>query len=123
VYEELFSREGFAGPSSLLYHRHIPEAVQDVVEGDADDISMENEKVHQHALLQGFRLPAHGDAITGRQWLLVNDDIRIGLLIPQRQQKAFLVDGSPTTCSSSTAGRAPSTPSSGASGSTTTTTW
>ncbi|MGD1053830.1 MAG: homogentisate 1,2-dioxygenase, partial [Candidatus Dormibacteria bacterium] len=42
VYEELFSREGFHGPSSLLYHRHMPEAVQDVVEGDADDISMEN---------------------------------------------------------------------------------
>ena len=31
VYEELLSREGFSGPSSLLYHRHMPEAVQDVV--------------------------------------------------------------------------------------------
>ena len=57
VHEELFSRGGYTGPSSLLYHRHLPEAVQDVVEGDADDISMENEKVHEHALLQGFRLP------------------------------------------------------------------
>ncbi len=94
VYEELFSRGGYAGPSSLLYHRHLPEAVQDVVEGEGDDISMENEKVHEHALLQGFRLPAHGDAVTGRQWLLVNEDIRIGLLIPQRQQQAFFTDGS-----------------------------
>ena len=94
IYEELFSREGVTGPSSLLYHRHMPEGVQDVVEGDADDIRMEDEKVHVHALLQGFRLPSHGDAITGRQWLLVNEDIRIGLLIPQQQQTALFVDGS-----------------------------
>jgi len=94
LHEELFSRGGDTGPSSLLYHRHMPEAVQDVVEGDADDTSMENEKVHEHALLQGFRLPTHGDAITGRQWLLVNGEVRIGLLVPQRQQSAFLVDGS-----------------------------
>lgn len=94
LHEELFGREGFTGPSSLLYHLHLPEAAEDVVEGVEDDISMENEQVHAHAHLQGFRIQAHGDAITGRQWLLVNDDIRMGLLVPQQQQKELFVDGS-----------------------------
>ena len=94
IYEELFGREGFAGPSSLLYHRHMPEAAEDLIEGIDDDMSMENEQVHEHAHLQGFRLQAHGDLISGRQWLLVNDDVRIGLLIPQQQQKVIFVDGS-----------------------------
>jgi homogentisate 1,2-dioxygenase len=94
VYEELFGREGFTGPSSLLYHRHMPEAAQDVMEGPQDDTAAENEQMHQHAHLQGFRLQAHGDVITGRQWLLLNEDIRIGLLIPQQEQAALFVDGS-----------------------------
>jgi homogentisate 1,2-dioxygenase len=94
IHEELFGREGFAGPSSLLYHRQLPEAAQDLVEGVEDDIAIENEQVHEHAHLQGFRLQAHGDAITGRQWVLVNDDVRIGLLVPQQQQRVLFADGS-----------------------------
>ena len=30
AFEELFGREGFNGPSSLIYHRHMPEGAQDV---------------------------------------------------------------------------------------------
>ena len=33
AYEELFGREGFSGPSSLIYHRNLPEGAQDVSEG------------------------------------------------------------------------------------------
>ncbi|MBV8445763.1 MAG: homogentisate 1,2-dioxygenase, partial [Candidatus Dormibacteraeota bacterium] len=32
-FEELFGREGFSGPSSLIYHRHMPEGAQDVSQG------------------------------------------------------------------------------------------
>ncbi len=94
LHEELIGRDGFEGPSSLLYHRHLPETAQDVVEGIEDDIPVESEKVHEHAHLEGFRLQAHGDTITGRQWLLVNDDVRIGLLAPQQQQEVLFVDAS-----------------------------
>jgi len=36
IFEELFGREGFSGPSSLIYHRHMPEAAHDISEGPAD---------------------------------------------------------------------------------------
>ena len=82
AYEELFGREGFSGPSSLIYHRGMPEGAQDVSEGPADLMTPEHEQVHTNAHLKGFDLPSQGDVITGRRWLLVNDDVHIGLVAP-----------------------------------------
>src|SRR5450631_1535113 len=73
VFEELFGREGFSGPSSLIYHRHMPEAAHDISEGPADLMAHEREQVHEHAHLQGFNLQPDGDVISGRKWLLLND--------------------------------------------------
>jgi homogentisate 1,2-dioxygenase len=94
VYEELFGREGFTGPSSLLYHRHMPEGARDVSEGPADVITPEHEQVHEHAHLKGFDLMLEGDVVSARRWLLLNDDIHIGLAAPARQQEALYVNGS-----------------------------
>ena len=94
VFEELFGREGFSGPSSLIYHRHMPEGAHSLTEGPDDSAVPEHEQVHSHAHLQGFRLQPEGDIVTGRQWLLVNDDIRIGLAVPAQQQTMLYVNGS-----------------------------
>lgn len=94
VYEELFGREGFSGPSSLLYHRNMPEGATDVTEGNDDGNSVEKEQVYEHAHLQGFRLQSHGNVVSGRHWVLVNDDIRIGLSIPAEPQDVLYVNGS-----------------------------
>src|SRR5215471_14229139 len=94
LYEELFGREGFGGPSSLLYHRNMPEGARDVSEGPTEAITPEREMVHEQAHLKGFDLVLEGDVVTGRQWLLVNDDVHIGLAVPARQQEALYVNGS-----------------------------
>jgi homogentisate 1,2-dioxygenase len=92
-FEELFGREGFSGPSSLLYHRNMPEGAQDVTQGPEDIATPEHEQVHEHAHLKGFELQPEGDAVSGRQWLLVNEDIRIGLVSPVRAQEVLFVNG------------------------------
>jgi len=94
IFEELFGREGFNGPSSLIYHRHMPEGARDVTEGPADMLVPEHEMVHENAHLKGFDLQPEGDVVSTRRWLLMNDDIRIGLAIPARQQDALYVNGS-----------------------------
>src|ERR1700693_6421108 len=94
AYEELFGREGFSGPSSLIYHRNLPEGAKDVSEGPADLMTPEHEQVHTNAHLKGFDLPSQGDVITGRRWLLVNDDIHIGLVAPVSAQQVLYVNGS-----------------------------
>jgi len=88
AYEELFGREGFSGPSSLIYHRNLPEGAKDVSEGPADLMTPEHEQVHTNAHLKGFDLPSQGDMITGRRWLLVNDDVHIGLVAPVTKGRA-----------------------------------
>lgn len=94
VYEELFGRQGFSGPSSLLYHRHLPGAVHDVGPGEDDVAPIEREQVHSHAHLLTQRFPPTGDVITGRRWLLVNDDVRIGITVPERPQEVLYANGS-----------------------------
>src|SRR4029077_12405531 len=84
----------FSGPSSLLYHRFMPEAAHDVSAG-LDDISApEREQTHTHAHLRAGQLAAHGDVVSGRRWLLINDDVRIGMAAPEHAQEALYVNGS-----------------------------
>ena len=94
VFEELFGREGFSGPSSLIYHRSMPEGARDVTEGPDDTSTPEHEQVHEHAHLKGYELQPDGDLVTGRQWVLINDDIRIGVALPLRPQEMLYVNGS-----------------------------
>lgn len=94
LFEELFGREGFSGPSSLLYHRHMPEGAHDVTDGPSDDLAGANQPIHEQAHLQGFNLQPHADVISGRQWLLFNDDIKVGIIIPEEPQTALFVNGS-----------------------------
>ena len=94
VFEELFGREGFSGPSSLIYHRNMPEGAHSVGEGPSTMMSPEREQVLEHAHLQGFQLQPEGDVITGRKWLMMNDDVHIGLVLPVKEQQTLFVNGS-----------------------------
>ena len=94
VFEELFGREGFSGPSSLLYHRHMPEGAHDVGPGPTDVAEDGNEILHEHAHIEGFKSSRGGNMVTGRTWLLVNDDVRIGLAAPTEPQPVLYVNGS-----------------------------
>src|SRR5207302_4031905 len=94
IFEELLGREGFSGPSSLLYHRGMPEAVHDVAPGPDDTAARELEQVHGHSHLEAWRLGPEGDPVSGRRWLLVNDDVRIGVAAPAHAQQTLYVNAS-----------------------------
>ncbi len=94
VFEELFGREGFSGPSSLLYHRHMPEGAHDLTAGAVDDVTPDPEPLHEHAHLEGYKLGPENDIISGRRFLMVNEDVRIALALPATQQSALYVNGS-----------------------------
>ena len=94
LFEELFGREGFSGPSSLLYHVHMPEGAHAITEGPDDGSSDEHELVHEQAHLEGYKLQPHSDVILGRQWLLLNTDVKLGLILPRMQQEHLFVNGS-----------------------------
>src|SRR6266700_2381713 len=80
--EQVFGTRGFSGISSLLYHAHPPTQVSDVKLLDSPRVAMLSEEPlhHRHLKTQGFR--PHGDPISGRTPLLLNEDVSIGLCCP-----------------------------------------
>ncbi len=81
--EELFGEESFDGPYSLLYHSGEPTRVKSITRLNKKQPGLvEGEIGHKH--LAGSKLPASGDFYEGRRYLLVNKDVKIGLLKPER---------------------------------------
>ncbi|MGQ0465600.1 MAG: homogentisate 1,2-dioxygenase [Sporichthyaceae bacterium] len=80
-HEELMGAEGFSSDSALLYHAHIPAAIVDSRPWDLPDSST----VPNHPLRpRHFKLhdvAAAGDAVTGRQLVLGNADVRISYAV------------------------------------------
>jgi homogentisate 1,2-dioxygenase len=75
--EELVGQEGFAGRSSLLYHRHRPTAITEVsvVEEQPRELVAANPLRPRH--LRTTQLKTGGDAVLSRHVLLGNDDLTV----------------------------------------------
>src|SRR5436853_4477803 len=76
--EQVFGTKGFSGINSILYHIHPPTRVQSLESlGEVkSDVLADQPLRHFHLKTVGFR--PHGDPITGRTKLLLNDDVSIG---------------------------------------------
>ena len=85
--EELLGIEGFSAESALLYHHHLPTAVLDsqVFAGPVPVRTANHPLRPRH--LRPRTLPTAGaeeggeDAVTGRRYLLANDDVRLGAAV------------------------------------------
>src|SRR6476469_841061 len=81
--EELMGVEGFSSDSALLYHEHLPTAI---VEAVAVDETTSQKLVANHPLkprhFKTHKLDAGStDAVTGRQLLMANEDVRISYVV------------------------------------------
>ena len=88
-HEEVIGAEGFSGISSIAYHLHPPTAV--VRSGKATDYAVhyadEQNITHRHLL--GQDVPAGGDWLSGRRYLLGNTDVRLALCSPTEPMDYF----------------------------------
>jgi len=85
-YEELMGEEGFSSDSSLLYHLNIPSAISQV-----DTWQLPDQKTVPNTPLMPRHLvlpmlfedldPSTIDAVTGRQLVLGNGDVRISYVV------------------------------------------
>jgi homogentisate 1,2-dioxygenase len=81
-YEELMGEEGFSSDSSLLYHTHIPSAIVDARTWELPDQETRPNQplIPRHLKLHGL-FPGQDwksvDAVTGRQLVLGNADVRL----------------------------------------------
>ncbi len=90
--EELMGIEGFSHDSALLYHRHLPTAI--VGATPADDAVAPRHTRPNHPLLPRHLLthkvdPGTADAVTGRQLLMSNSDVRILYAVADRPSPLY----------------------------------
>ncbi|MCY0876743.1 MAG: homogentisate 1,2-dioxygenase [Firmicutes bacterium] len=88
--EELFGTEGFSGVHSLLYHVTPPTNVQEarLLGTITPALAPDGPLIHRHFKTQGL-MPKDADAIEGRQMLLGNDDVAMGVAVISKGMSYF----------------------------------
>jgi homogentisate 1,2-dioxygenase len=92
--EEVMGFEGFSGNESILYHLVTPCRVMEL--GDFTPIEREEWVPDAHAwhhLETKDKVEPDGDAVMGRQLLMWNNDVEIGLCRPEEEQDYFFRNG------------------------------
>jgi len=87
--EQVFGTKGFSGIASTLYHINLPTQADEFAPLDTPKVEVINDDPLQHHHVKTHNFPAGGDPISGRQVLLLNDDVRIGLCRPVEPMAYF----------------------------------
>ena len=88
--EELMGVEGFSSDSSLLYHRGLPTAIVDSAVYEATPYTRTPNHPLKPRHLRTHKLDAAGaDAVTGRQHLFANEDVRISYIVADRPSPLY----------------------------------
>jgi homogentisate 1,2-dioxygenase len=87
--EELFGEEGFVGMSSLLYHAFPPTRVSGFASLGKVEHRIWEQETHRHHHLKTGQLPKSGDPVSGRQVLMLNGDLTIGIARPAEPMDYF----------------------------------
>ena len=88
-YEQLFGTEGFHGISSLLYHIHRPTQIKSI--GNAVDVTpkIAVAKNVTPRMFKGMNVTPENDFLASRKFLLVNNDLKMGLAKPRKSTEYF----------------------------------
>jgi len=91
--EEVFGTEGFSGNYSILYYNYPPTRVKKIEKSQPHLPEVWNEGVQRHHHLKSAQLARSGDAVLGRQTLMFNNDVVIGIAKPTTPMNYFYRDG------------------------------
>jgi homogentisate 1,2-dioxygenase len=94
-HEELFGTEGFSNDYSNIYYNYAPTRVKKVEPFKRQQYPFEewHQDVQRHHHLKTSQLKRGGDAVLGRQNLMFNKDIIIGIALPDTNMDYFYRDG------------------------------
>ena len=96
LYEEAFTRAGFDGPYTLLYHRHRPHATH-AAEAAGRGWTLPSPVPARPLRRRHYRTqdlaPRGGPAVDARVPLLFNADVVVGLVAPTAEDPVYLQNG------------------------------
>ncbi|GHO81810.1 homogentisate 1,2-dioxygenase [Ktedonobacter sp. SOSP1-85] len=95
--EELFGIEGFSNNYSNIYHYYPPTRVKKIEHFSERHLEEWKVDVQRHHHLKTAQLQPGGDAVLGNQILMYNQDLTIGIALPNEQMNYFYRDGGADT--------------------------
>lgn len=87
--EEVIGAAGFSGIQSIAYHLHPPTVVtrwEDPIPYGIDYVKLDYLR-HRH--VKGFEVSPSGDWLSGRTYIMGNDDVRLALCAPVEEMSFF----------------------------------
>jgi homogentisate 1,2-dioxygenase len=91
--EEVMGFEGFSGNESILYHLQTPCRVSELGSFTAIERGEWVPAAHAHRLFDTTSVAPGGDPVVGRQLLMYNGDVEIGICRPTEPQDYFFRNG------------------------------
>lgn len=91
--EQVMGTKGFSGIQSILYHYHPPTAVLESKLHGSYKPTYEPQEGLRHRHFRTSLLHPEGDPVTGRRYLLGNEDVRIGTVQPNGEMNYFYRNG------------------------------
>ncbi len=94
-HEECFTRQGFDGPYTILYHQNAPHTAQptELRHGWAVQQRAPERPLRRRHYRTGGLHDRAGAPINARQVLLFNDDVSIGVLFPNKPDPVYFANG------------------------------
>lgn len=88
-HEEVMGTRGFSGVQSILYHLNAPTALRSskLIAYEAPVIAPQSQL--EARLIASSDFKSSGDPITARSWMMVNNDVKLGLATPTEAMKYF----------------------------------
>lgn len=91
--EQVMGTKGFSGIQSILYHHHAPTEITKAQLLSACRPQYEAQGALRHRHFRTNGLSFKGDAVTGRQYILGNDDLLIGVVHPTEEMDYYYRNG------------------------------
>ncbi len=91
--EQVMGTKGFSGTQSILYHHHMPTEVvkSELIDSYLPEYEEQGALNHRHFLTD--QITKTGDALSGRDYILGNDDLLIGFANITEPMKQFYRNG------------------------------
>lgn len=91
--EQVMGTKGFSGTQSILYHHHMPTEVvrSELIGSYLPEYEEQGSLNHRHFLTD--QITQTGDALSGREYILGNDDLLIGFANITEPMKQFYRNG------------------------------
>jgi homogentisate 1,2-dioxygenase len=80
--EEVIGAEGFSGIASIAYHLHPPTLVDRIGAPEPYAVEYADAPFLQHRHFKGLEVEPHGDWLSGRTYVMGNDDVMLAVCAP-----------------------------------------